>query len=327
MAAESGAEGAVADSLGGVRAKRWNITLKEGFQSWQMRVNAYIASKPQYQSVVGVSQMVTVAEYIGYDPSFAAVSPATQAQVLREANANIVTNLNAIYVYVLNSIDMSDDPAFERIVATTYSPNIKTGEPARVWFLLDALNAKGARTTRAAQDELEEEVNEYKPPFDASPAAMARSLKHIVQSFDDLEINAHAPQKRVMEWLIKLLRAGPGNWATYFSSIEISFVTKPSDFADTDAVINTWQKTVFRQISKESGGSVFAVQPGGAHARPTSRRTEALVALLKNDCDTCLPLGCRSTPFPPPTWVLNRVPALYTKVYSCTCTCRRAPRR
>ena len=58
MAAESGAEGAVADSLGGVRAKRWNITLKEGFQSWQMRVNAYIASKPQYQSVVGVSQMV-----------------------------------------------------------------------------------------------------------------------------------------------------------------------------------------------------------------------------------------------------------------------------
>ena len=115
MAAESGAEGAVADSLGGVRAKRWNITLKEGFQSWQMRVNAYIASKPQYQSVVGVSQMVTVAEYIGYDPSFAAVSPATQAQVLREANANIVTNLNAIYVYVLNSIDMSDDSSWRMV--------------------------------------------------------------------------------------------------------------------------------------------------------------------------------------------------------------------
>ena len=152
MAAESGAESAVAESLGGVRPKRWNIANKEGFQSWALRVNAFIASKPQYQSVVGVERMITVAEYTGFDPSFATASPATQAQVLREANANIVTNLNAIYVHVLNSIDMSDDPAFERIVATAWAPNIKTGEPARVWDLLDTLHSKGARTNAGMQE-------------------------------------------------------------------------------------------------------------------------------------------------------------------------------
>ena len=225
MAAESSAEGTAAElALSGTKLKKWNVATKEGFLAWQMRMTAFLASKSQYMALVGIQAPITAAEYAGFDPSFALASPSAQQQTLREANSNLCANLNTIYLHILGSIEMTDDPAFERVVAQRFAPDLAKLEPAKVWDLLDALNAKGARTTRGAQDELEEEVNEYKPPYDATPAAMARSLKHIVQSFEDLEINAHAPPKRVMEWLIKLLRAGPGSWATYFATIEIDFV-------------------------------------------------------------------------------------------------------
>jgi len=187
MAAEYGAESAVTElALGGHRAKKWNVTKKEGFQGWQMRTTAFLASKQQYANLVGVDEPPTHAKLMLIEPSYAAATESSRAQVLREMQQNVVSVLNTVYAYVLNSIDLSDDPAFERIVASTYAPDLVAKKPAKCWALLDALNAKGARTTRGAQDELEEAVNEYKPPFDSSPAEMARSLKHIVQCFDDL---------------------------------------------------------------------------------------------------------------------------------------------
>ena len=101
MAAESGAESAVAESLGGVRPKRWNIANKEGFQSWALRVNAFIASKPQYQSVVGVERMITVAEYTGFDPSFATASPATQVSGYPSYGVPMATGVTRPIVFVV----------------------------------------------------------------------------------------------------------------------------------------------------------------------------------------------------------------------------------
>ena len=98
MAAEYGAESAATElALGGHCVKRWNVTKKEGFQGWQMRTTAFLASKQQYANLMGVDEMPSHAKLMLIEPTYVAATESSRAQVLREMQQNVVTVLNAVY--------------------------------------------------------------------------------------------------------------------------------------------------------------------------------------------------------------------------------------